>query len=153
MLNNYAVIVMSVTQEPYWEGGKTAVGICWQYLGLLEICSLITSFLGFFGYILTVYLPVLITIAIMSSLTPDDDEVVFVGVAVAVCCIFINDSVFVIITEGVSCTLVYYALDEGLYAQGLISARRMPKEVAREINSGKVEIDLSLETERGTEMK
>ena len=72
VLNHFTVILMALTGEGYIEGAKSTMGLLWKELGLLNITNIICNFLVFWGLILSVGIPAILTYFMMSVRAKND---------------------------------------------------------------------------------
>jgi len=101
------------------------MGLLWKELGLMNITNIICGFLVWWGLILTIGIPMILTFLIMEATYDHKDDIGPIIAIVAVCALLIGTVVFEIIVESVSCIFIYFAIDKSFIERGLIAIPRI----------------------------
>lgn len=87
--------------------------------------NVICSFLFIWGLILTIGIPVILTILIMGRLHENSQDAGAIGILVGVSALLIGTVVFGIIVESVSCIFVFFSMDKRFLKRKLIDSPRL----------------------------
>ena len=116
---------MSVTGEGYIDCAKTTVSIIFENFGLFWVVDFISDLVTFFGILVTVGIPTLISVLILSysdiAATGDQrvEEIAFTAVAVFFLSVLIASLIISLIGEALSCVFIFYCFDKKFRSIGI----------------------------------
>ena len=125
---------MAVTGEDFIDSAKTAIGIICSDLPLFSVSRLITNLLVFWGIIISVGIPCVISYLWVGLNEKTKDDVGWVIILVAFGSIMISGMIFSILVESVSSVFIFYCFDRRFKELGY-PCHNMPNEINRELGN------------------
>ena len=132
VLNHFSVIMLAITGESYVNSAKTTMGLLYRELAMLQITSMISNFLVFWGLLISVGIPSLLAYFLMTG-KAEDDQLGVVGL-VAVLSILMSMVIFEVIVESVGCIFIFYSLDRQFIQRGMARSSKIPQHTFNQIN-------------------
>ena len=140
MLNQNAIIVMTLTGEDYIDSAKTGVSLIWDNLELFIIVQIMDDIITLTGVICSVGIPSVIGFFVLQyGYVPEPSTF---EMAISLILIFILSLMIALLALGmfgivINCVYIFYCLDKKFYDMG-ISIPSAPKEVLKlfEIKEG-----------------
>lgn len=113
VLNQNAVIVMSVTGESYIDCAKSALAIIFENLGLFYIVDFIGDMVVFFGILSAVGIPTVIGFLIVryGHKQTDTADITFTCVSIFFMSLMLSSIIIPMISEALSCIFIFFCFD------------------------------------------